>query len=125
VVVEMNLGDDPAEIRARWLELREMDDQIAMGNKDPNEAIPRAIARYRLLTDRDRSVIDELLTQQIQAPEQDTRFVALTLVDACRISSATEALHRLKGWLTEQSFAGAPYEVDMVDRILGTLNEPV
>lgn len=105
--------------------MREMDDRIAIGHKDPNEAIPRAIARYRCLSDRDRSVIDEVLTQQIESPEEDTRFVALALVDACRISSATEALHRLRTWLTEQSSPGAPYEVAKVERILGTLNEPV
>ncbi|HEY3527642.1 MAG TPA: hypothetical protein VGK78_00710 [Nocardioides sp.] len=124
-MVDMNLGDDPAEVRARWLELREMDDQIAKGNKDPNEAIPRAIARYRLLTDRDRPVIDEVLIRQIESPEEDTRFVALALVDTCRITSAAEALHRLKDWLKEQSFPGAPYEVARVDGILRTLNEPV
>lgn len=121
----MKLGDNPDAVRARWLELREMDDDIANPNKSPNDAIPRAIARYRLLDDRERTVIDQLLSEQVVSTDEDTRFVALALVDNCRISSATDALHRLKGWLRDQSFPGAPYEVARIGRILETLAGPV
>lgn len=124
-VEALKLGDNPDGVRARWIELREMDDEIASANKAPNEAIASAIARYRVLVDRDRSVIDQLLTEQVESKDEDTRFVALALVDDCRISSATDALHRLKGWLNDQSFPGAQYELAKIDRILGTLAGPV
>ncbi len=40
-VEPLNLGDNPDAVRARWLELRQIDDEIAYGNKAPNEAIPK------------------------------------------------------------------------------------
>lgn len=124
-VAAIRFGDTPDAVRARWLELRAMDDEIADANKSPNQAIPSAVARYRLLDDRDRRVIDQLLSEQSNSTDEDTRFVALALVEDCRISSATDALNRLKVWLDDQSFPGAPYEVAKIDRILGTLAGPV
>jgi hypothetical protein len=96
----------------------------ATANKQPQEALLTGAARYRKLPDEDRTVVNELLAEQLTSPEEDVRFLALALIEDFEILSALPALRRLANWLETQQWPGAPYEWAKVNRIIARLANP-
>jgi hypothetical protein len=109
------------EVRHAWLEQQAEDVAQATANKQPQEALLTSAARYRLLSDADRAIVDGLLADQLSSPEEDDRFLALALIEDFEIVSAVPDLRRLADWLETQQWPGAPYEWAKVNRIIGKL----
>ena len=110
-----------ADVRRAWLEHRDEDVSQATVNKRPQESLLTSAARYRLLSDGDRAVVDGLLADQLSSPDEGDRFLALALIDDFEIASAVPALRRLANCLETQQWPGAPYEWAKVNRMVGHL----
>lgn len=111
------------DVRRDWLRACEAFSARAEANRQPNDALFAIAARYRRLSDENRTVVDQLLIEQLAAPDENVRFDALWLIDEFRIRSAVPALRRLADWLETQEDPGAPYEWAKVNRLIGVLVE--
>jgi len=103
--------------------LQSQDSVRADENKSPQDILLSLQARYRTLSEEDRTIIDQLLSDQLSFEDEDVRFCALTLIHEFRITSAVPALRRLADWLETHQWPGAPYEWTKVNQLAGRLLE--
>jgi hypothetical protein len=113
-----------ADVRTDWLRMRDEVSASAMANKQSQEAVLVMIERYRLLSEEERVVVDQLLCEQLASDDETVRFDALALIHEFRITAALPALRTLADWLEAQNSPGAPYEWAKVNRIIGRVTSP-
>jgi hypothetical protein len=113
-----------SDVRTRWLQLQNEDAARANENKQSQEVLLWLNARYRVLSEADRIVIDRLLSEQLSSGDETLRFDALALIREFRIVSALPALRQLADWLETEQWPGAPYEWAKVNQLIGVLVEP-
>jgi hypothetical protein len=113
-----------ADVRAGWLQMRDEVSARAIEGKQSQEAVLAMADRYRSLSEKERSVVDQLLAEQLMSEDETVRFDAIALIRQFEITSALPALRRLADWLESQHWPGAPYEWAKVDRLIGRLRTP-
>jgi hypothetical protein len=96
----------------------------AVARKQSHEAVLVLIERYRVLSEEERVVVDQLLCDQLASEDETVRFDAVALIHEFRITAALPALRSLADWLEAQHSPGAPYEWAKVNRLIGLLAEP-
>jgi hypothetical protein len=96
-------------------------DEEARALKDSYVALDRLHALYTRFDAAERTMADQVLTEWVLSDDEGLRFDALALIDDFKVKAAAAALGLLAGRLASSTAAGAPYELQKVDRILKDL----
>jgi endonuclease/exonuclease/phosphatase (EEP) superfamily protein YafD len=110
-----------ADVREAWLRARDEANAWAMANKQIQESILAMAHMYRSLSADDRTIVDQLLSDELKSLDESVRFDALSLIGDFNISSALPALRELSDWLESQHSPGAPYERAWVNRVIAVI----
>ena len=76
-----------------------------------------------VIREEERPVVDRLLAEQVESPDEKVRFDALAMIREFRIVSALPALRSLADRLERQDAPGTPFEWAKVNRLIGLLIE--
>jgi hypothetical protein len=112
-----------AEVRRAWIDYQAEASTKAETNKQSQEAFLALFPRYRALSDPEREVANELLTEQVDSSDENVRFDALAIIREFRIVSTLPALRSLADRLERLDTPGAPFEWAKVNRLIGLLVE--
>jgi cysteinyl-tRNA synthetase len=110
------------EFRLQMESYRREVDEEAMSLKDSYLALDRLHSLYQKFDAEERTMADQVLTEWVLSEDEKTRFDALALIDDFKIASAISALEKLAERLATSSAPGAPYELQKVRRIVGSLS---
>jgi hypothetical protein len=111
----------PEDVRAEWTAFRKQSNADALAAKESQGALFRLFDRYRSLSAAERSVVDQLIAEQVLSPDETVRFDAVAMIDKFVITSALPALRMLAARLEGDAQPGAPFEWAKVNRVIGTL----
>lgn len=111
------------ELREAWLRLRDESIRDGIGSKQITDALLALIAAYKTLSAEERTVIDQLLIDQLTSNSESTRFDALALIREFQITSALSNLFALIARLEQLQSPGSPFEHAKVRRLISDLSD--
>ena len=110
-----------AEFRLRMESYRREVDEEAMSLKDSYLALDRLHALYQKFDAEERAMANQVLAEWALSEDEKVRFDALALIDDFKIATAIPALEKLAERLATSGTPGAPYELQKLRRIMGSL----
>ncbi len=124
--VSIHYGDQTMTLegfRAQMEAYREAVDEEAKALRDSYFALERLHAVYRSFDSDEQAMAHQVLMQWALSDDEGVRFDALALIDDFKIAEAVPALQELTGRLVSSRAPGAPFELQKVNRILGSLTQ--
>jgi hypothetical protein len=112
------------DIRQEWLQFTADESDRAERSKQSQGALIALFERYRSLTEVDREIVDELLSEQVKSTEERIRFDALAIIGEFKIRGTIPDLRVLADRLERDSGPGSPFEWAKVNRLIGQLTAP-
>ncbi len=109
------------EFREQMAAYRRAADEEALRLKDSYLALDRLHALYHGLDREERAMADEVLAEWVLSEDENVRFDSLSLIDDFKIRTAMPALLKLVERLARGGGPSAPYELQMVKRIMQNL----
>ena len=110
------------EFRNQMEAYRREADEAAMSLKDSSLALERLHSLYQKFDDEERMMADHVLAEWALSEDEKVRFDALALIDDFNIATAFPTLKKLAERLATSGAPGAPYELQKLRRIIGSLS---
>jgi hypothetical protein len=109
------------EFRKQMEEFHRSVDDEAMSMKDSYLAVDRMFELYKRFDPEERVMADQVLAEWALSEDETIRFDAQALIRKFKITSAIPALQKLAERLAVTRTPGAPYELQIVKRLIGIL----
>jgi hypothetical protein len=111
------------QMRATLTRFHDAVDVEADRQRDSYLAIERLMDLYRELGPEERSLANLVLEEWAASDDEKKRFDARALIDAFGITDAIPALERLLEKLDTQDSPGAPFEAQIVRRLIDRVRD--
>ena len=109
------------EFRESMESFRRSADIEAAAQKDPQLVLDELNALYNKFDASERVMADRVLVEWSLSTDEGKRFDALVIIDEFCVSEAVPALLELANRLETSTEPGAPYELQLVNRIANRL----
>ena len=106
------------EFRRQMVSYRQAVTEEAKLLKDSYHVIDRLRALYQKCDDEERKLANQVLAEWVLSDDEDVRYDAQLLINEFQIMTAAPALRELAVRLESSNMLGAPYELEIVNRII-------
>jgi hypothetical protein len=110
------------EFRESMESFRKTADIEAAAQKDSQQALDQLCTLYKKFDVPERAMASRVLAEWSLSSDPGKRFDALAIIKEFRVSDALPALRELAIRLESSAEPGAPYELQKVNRIVGSLD---
>ena len=112
------------DIADMWRAVAIQSRTLVDANRQPYAPIEELSALYRRLDAQEKVVVDGLIAADLDSEDSGVRYDAMWLIREFAIRSAVPGLRSLSGRLVPSAEAGAPFELQKVERLIRELSGP-